>query len=131
MRRELDQPKTTYRIGMIEGVLMIAVAVIYDLAQGALTLLWGIGLALGWIITLWADLTFWFWFTLRGVSFWNGKRFGIAGIANVIEWTPLNFLPTCTAGVLLLWLNTRAEDVLAQVSPTTARVINKATKFKK
>ena len=129
MSKKADKPKVAYRISMITGVLMVAVAVIYDLAQGLLTFL-GIGFLVNWIITLWANLTFWLWFTLHGISFWNGKRFGVAGISNVIEWIPgLSLLPACSAGVLLIWLNTRAEDVLAQVSPTAVAVINKATKI--
>ena len=131
MNSESSKPKVTYRISTIIGILMVSVALIYDIAQALLTFI-GIGFLVNWIITLWANLTFWFWFTLHGISFWSPKRAGIMGVGNLIEWIPgLNALPACSAAVLLLWLNTRAEDVLAQVSPIAVTIINKASKFKK
>lgn len=107
-----------YRINIFESGLMIAVAVIYDLVQIALTWIlgWiGIGFIGSWLITIWAAMTFGLWFTLKGASIMSGKRAASLGFGTLIEAIPLlNSLPGWTVSTIISLSATRAEDVLAQ-----------------
>lgn len=95
---------------------MIGGAVIYDLINIGLELItFGFGWTVNWIITIWATLTFWFWFKLRGVSFINPKQALFGGTSIVIKFIPwLDALPAWTALVITTIINTRAEDFLAK-----------------
>ncbi|MBI2097836.1 MAG: hypothetical protein HYT46_02815, partial [Candidatus Vogelbacteria bacterium] len=96
-----------YRISAIESGLMIAVAIIYDLVQIALTWLF-IG---SWLMTIWAGMTFGLWFTLKGASIISGRRAASLGIGAIIEAIPLlNALPGWTVSVIISLSVTRAED---------------------
>lgn len=119
-----------YRIEWLEGGMMIGVATIYDALQAFLTFII-IGFLVNWIITIWAWLTFYFWFKFRGVSFLGTKSVSLNGGA-LIELIPgLNALPAWTAAVIILIIMTRSEDVLNQISPTTANALKSLSPTKK
>ena len=93
---------------------MIAVAVIYDLAQAFLTLI-GIGFLVNWIITIWATLTFGTWMALRGVSPLKARRGATWGVSILIEIIPiLQVLPGWTISAITTVISVRAEDELAR-----------------
>ncbi|MEK7209090.1 MAG: hypothetical protein AAB677_02425 [Patescibacteria group bacterium] len=121
-----------YRIGTIESGLMIAVAVIYDVIQIALTWLlgWiGIGFIGSWLMTIWATMTFGLWFTLKGASIMSGKRAATLGIGTLIEAIPLlNSLPGWTVSTIVSLSVTRAEDILASSSSPIAGTVSKMIK---
>ena len=79
--------KPTLRISVFISGLMIAVAGIYDGAQ-ALVEIVTFGL-LGWLINplidLWAFMTFFTWFSLKGVSFVRPSKALTLGGATFIE----------------------------------------------
>ena len=104
---------------------MLAMAGLYDGAQAGVNLLQGLnailpGLGvflvylLGIPLTIWAWLTFYVWFKVRGVSFMQPKRFAIVGIAGLAD-TIVSALPAWIAAVVLLILTTRAEELLEKV----------------
>lgn len=110
-----------YRIDWLIGGLMIGVAVIYDAIQGFLTFIL-IGFLVNWIITIWAWLTFYFWFKTKGVSFLGSKALVLNG-GGLAEFIPgFNSLPVWTAAVVALVIMTRAEDALAQVAPAVSKM---------
>ena len=112
---------------------MIAVAVIYDLVQIALTWLlgWiGVGFIGSWLMTIWAGMTFGLWFTLKGASIISGKRAAALGIGAIIEAIPLlNALPGWTVSVIISLSVTRAEDFLAgsalPIAPLAKKVLRR------
>jgi len=122
-----------YRISVWESGLMIAVAVIYDLVQIALTWLlgWiGVGFIGSWLMTIWAGMTFGLWFTLKGASIISGKRAAALGIGAIIEAIPLlNALPGWTVSVIISLSVTRAEDFLAgsalPIAPLAKKVLRR------
>ena len=102
---------------------MIGVAVVYDLAQAGITLLHGIpviGTAFalfgGFLITIWAWLTFYVWFKMQGVSFLNPKRFGIMAVCGIAD-AIVSALPAWVAAVALVIATTRAEELLEKAGP--------------
>lgn len=122
----MEKPKL--RIGPFVAGLMIAVALIYDGFQ-ALVEIVSFGF-LGWlinpIIDLWAFLTFFTWFTLKGSSFVRPSKALTLGATSIVEMIPFfNDLPTWTAGVIIMIAQTYAEDILASVSPATAQALGK------
>lgn len=112
----MEEDKPDYRISWIEGGFMIGVALVYDLIQiGLEVIMLGFGWTVNWVINIYAMLTFWFWFKLKGVSFVNPKRalFGSASI--VIKFIPwLDALPTWTALTVTTIVSARTEDFLAR-----------------
>lgn len=123
---------TQYRISAFESGLMIAVAVIYDLIQIALTwtLGWiGIGFIGSWLMTLWGGMTFGLWFTLKGASIMSGRRAAALGLGAILEVIPLlNALPGWTVSVIIGLSVTRAEDILAGASLPLAPLAKKVVK---
>lgn len=104
---------------------MLAVAGLYDAAQAGVNLLQGINAILpgvgvflvyllGIPLTIWAWLTFYVWFKVRGVSFMQPKRFAIVGICGLAD-TIVSALPAWIAAVALLIATTRAEELLEKV----------------
>ncbi len=92
---------------------MIAVAVIYDLAQAFLTLI-GIGFLVNWIITIWAVLTFGTWLAIKGVNPMRARRGATWGVSVVVKFIPfLDLLPGWTVSTITTVASIRAEDRLA------------------
>ncbi|MDO8728875.1 MAG: hypothetical protein Q7K26_03165 [bacterium] len=107
--------------------LMIIVALFYDALQILLAFIF-----LGWVVGIFAGLTFYVWFKRRGLSFMKPKRFLTFGITSVIEMVPsllipLSALPTWTAAITYLALDSKLKKVL----PTSAQKATSTPGFKK
>ena len=121
----MEEEKKKHKISVITGGLMIGVAIFYDLLQVGVNLLHGIpifgnitALFGGFLITIWAWLTFYLWFKLLGVSFLNPKRFGIMSICGIAD-TVVSALPAWVAAVALIIATTRAEELAEKVLEKT------------
>ena len=67
--------------------------------------MFGFGFLVTWIISIWAWLTFYLWFKLKGVNFMQGKNALKLVGGGVIEIVPIPFvsaLPAWTAVVVML-----------------------------
>jgi len=105
------------RINNVTAGLMVAVALLYDGVQMFLEWI-GIGFIVNWILNIWAWLTFFVWFKLRGVSFAaNPKRALAFNGGFLIEFIPIiEELPIWTAVVVVTVITVRLEDKLASIS---------------
>lgn len=107
------------RIPLIIFILMVSLAVLFDVLQffaSFLTVVAGIGIVLCWFIAIVATISFGLWFKLLGVDYFGGKqaaRKALTAISSVVvELMPLiDDLPAITAGVVLMFLFSRAEDI--------------------
>lgn len=129
MDNDIGDKKPLLRIGGFTAGLMIAVALIYDGAQALIELI-TLGF-LGWlinpIIDLWAFLTFFTWFTLKGASFIRPSKALTLGGTTMLEFIPFfNDLPIWTAGVIIMIAQTSAEDIMVKVSPATAMALGQS-----
>ncbi len=81
--------KKKEKIDNITAVLMIGTAILADGIQVFLTLIL-IGPFVNWLISIFAWLTFFFWFYLKGVNFTNNpkKIFTLAG-GSLLEALPI------------------------------------------
>lgn len=114
---------------------MVAVALLFDGLQAAANLLHGIPLvgnlsaiAITGLISVWAWLTFYVWFKLNGISFVSPKRALALNGGFLLEIIPvLNALPAWTAAVVIIFLSTRAEELLEKV-PGGSKIAGAALK---
>jgi hypothetical protein len=105
------------RISKTTGILMLIVAVFFDLLNAGVNLIPVAGQIMAELITVFAYCCLWFWFSLKGVSLVSKKRaFRFFGVS-IIELIPiLNVLPGITLSVLLTIAQVQLEDrtLLAQ-----------------
>src|SRR3989344_7047797 len=85
--------------------LMIVVALFYDALQALLTFI-----LMGWLVGIFAGLTFYVWFKMKGLNFVTPKRIGTFSGAFIIEVIPfLSALPAWTAAVVILALDSKIK----------------------
>jgi hypothetical protein len=119
--------KAEQRINNVTAGLMIITALAYDAVQAFLDWIL-IGLVVNWILDIWAWLTFFIWFKLRGVSFANPKRAISLNGGFIAELIPaVNALPIWTAAVIIMVITVKTEDKLASISPMAAKAFSTAT----
>ncbi len=104
------------KISNVSAFLMLAVALLYDLVQIASEWI-GIGLVVGWVITIWAGLHFYFWMKIKGVSYVSPRRivpFAIAFIIDIIPGTDASIILAFTwiVGIFVIVLMLRMEEVM-------------------
>jgi len=101
------------KIDNITVVLMLSVALFFDGFQALLTLLL-IGPFVNWLISIFAWLTFFLWFLLKGVHFTNNPKKILTFMGgSFTEIIPLvSSLPIWTATVALTILMIKAENKL-------------------
>lgn len=111
-------------IPTITAVLMGAVMLLFDGVQAGTDLLHFIPFIGNFSATIattlmdvWAFLTLYIWLKLHGVSFANPKRGLTMAGTLLVELIPvLNALPAWTASVVIIFLTTRAEELLQKAS---------------
>jgi hypothetical protein len=87
---------------------MIGTALFFDLLQFLLSFIF-----MGWLVGLFAGLTFWWWFRQHGVSFKKGSVWGSFALTFLIEVIPiLGDLPAWTLEVSYLALSHKAKEVI-------------------
>jgi hypothetical protein len=109
MEEQIIKPQ---RIGKLFGGLLIQAAMFVDGIQILLTVLFGTGLILNSFISIFAGLSFWLIFTLKGVNYIkDGKKLVTMLIQNFGEVIPaFNNVPMFSIGVCLTVLMVWAED---------------------
>ena len=93
-------------------VFMICVALFIDFLQFLLGFLY-----MGWLVGIFAGLTFWLWFRLNGVNIGFSKPWRIIGFAStsLVEMIPIPLLaglPAWTAFVTTLALKNKLQEVI-------------------
>ena len=103
-----DHPK---KISNTSAALMLSVATLYDGLQ-ALLAFFLIGFLVNWLISIFAILTFFTWFKIKGVQLANIKKSAVLGLAAFLELTPAGFIPSFVISVGIIIAITRTEDLL-------------------
>ena len=89
--------------------LMVSAALFFDALQWLLTFIF-----MGWLVGIFAALTFYLWFKMHGISFMKTKRLLTFGGASFIEIVPIPFLsalPAWTAAVVYLALDSKIKKI--------------------
>ncbi|PIT96785.1 hypothetical protein COT82_01285 [Candidatus Campbellbacteria bacterium CG10_big_fil_rev_8_21_14_0_10_35_52] len=103
------------KIGNIQWIFMLGVAVMIDIIQIFLLFFFGVGLIVNRFITIFAAMTFFLWFALNGVTFLTGKMsnqkmFRFFGAA-FGEFIPIiGSLPLWSFGIWFTIKSIRKED---------------------
>ncbi len=121
-----SKAKPKRKIGFIQAFFMIVVAVIFDSSQWFIELI-SFGM-LGWflnpIVSIFASMTFFMWFTLSGVSFIKPGKMLVMTTTTLIEVIPwINDVPAWTLGVIITLAMVYAEDIVALISPEAAAAL--------
>ena len=93
-------------------ILMVAVALFFDALQ------WLLGfIFMGWLVSIFAWLTFYVWFKINGISFMKPKRFITFGGSFIIELIPVvgDVLPTWTAAITYLALDSKIKKIVPRL----------------
>ncbi len=97
-------------------ILMVGTAIFFDVLQILVTLIPGIGPILAFFVNIFAQMTFWLWFHIKGVKYNSSKRLGAVVGGFLIELIPfLNVLPGITVQVLIILTTLEAEKVLGNI----------------
>ncbi len=92
---------------------MLGVAVFFDTLNALIQLIPIAGQIIAVYLGIFAQLLFWFWFTINGVTFNTAKSFRFFGI-NILELIPLlNALPALTASVIITLQQVKKDDETA------------------
>jgi hypothetical protein len=94
------------------AALMISVAVFFDILQWAMAFM-----AMDWLVSIFAYLTFGLWFAMKGIPILTKKRMGALGGSALIEMIPfVAALPAFTAAIVTVVLDAKAKKVISGVS---------------
>ncbi len=106
-----ENAKQEPKIDKATGIVMIAVAALFDIANAGINLIPVLGQILAVLISIVGYCTFTLWFWKRGIGFVNPKRTATFFGSGIIEAIPvLNILPALTVGVALTVGMVQLED---------------------
>jgi len=111
----MDEKINQNKIDGTTAFLMLAVAIFFDLIQFFLAFIPIIGFILNKLISIIAGLTFWLWFTLKGVG---GTSKWISGGATLFELLPIPFLsalPMFTGGIIAIMVKDRVKSISKEI----------------
>ncbi len=93
--------------------LMIVTALFFDLLQVLLSYVY-----MDWLVGIFAGLTFFLWFMMKGVKLLKPKRLAALGGASLVEMIPIPFvasLPAWTAAVIYTALDAKITKTLSKI----------------
>ncbi len=103
--------KKRERISATMTLLLMMTAIFFDVFQAILTFAGGIGLIANRFISLFAMLSFGFWFVMLGVSLLNTRRLAVSITTSLGEMIPfIGTLPLWTIGIAALIAMVKLED---------------------
>jgi len=104
------------KIDNITATMMISTAIIVDGIQAFLTIIF-IGPFVNWLISIFAWMTFFLWFALKGIKFTNNPKrvFTFMG-GSLLEIIPgIATLPAWTATITITILTIKAEKKVKNI----------------
>ncbi len=118
------------RIGGMQGLFMIGVALTIDGVQFLINLIPIVGWMIVSILSVGVSLMFWTWFKLNGVSFIKGKtallRVAALSVGTFVEIFPIfNSIPAWTAVVGITVITVILEDKVQNIGILNKFGINK------
>ncbi len=108
--------KNKEKIDNITATMMISTAILVDGIQAFLTLIF-IGPFVNWLISIFAWMTFFLWFALKGIKFTNNPKrvFTFMG-GSLLEIIPgIATLPAWTATITITILTIKSEEKVKKI----------------
>lgn len=102
------------RVGSSSKILMLGTAIFFDVLQGLFSLIPFLGWILGFLISIFAFLTFFVWMKIKGWGLSdNVKKIFVQWFLPIGELIPIvNILPIWTTRVILQLLFIEMEDAI-------------------
>jgi hypothetical protein len=101
---------------------MIGTALFFDFLQFLLDFI-----LMGWLVSIFAGLTFWFWFRQHGIKFNKASRWGSFAFTYLVELIPvIGDLPAWTAEVAFIALSSKAKEVVEKKAPGVSTALGAA-----
>jgi hypothetical protein len=108
-------------------MLMLGVAMFFDASQFVINFLPVLGQVLSIFIGIFAQMTFWLWFKIKGVSYNSSKRLAAFATGFIVGLVPiLDALPELTLEVAMILGTLEAEKKIATKVPGGAMLTNLA-----
>ena len=126
----MDEKGQKYkRISKGSAILLILVAVIFDLLELMVDWIPLLGQIISGFFDLMATGVFAIWFMALGVGLTSVKATTRFWLTNFIEWLPIPMLDfgILTLGIILMVTNTWAEDTIGVGLPTKPNVVREKT----
>ena len=104
---------------------MIVVAIFFDVLQFGVNFIIGPGQIGAPLMEIFAQLTFWLWFKLNGISYTSSKRLAsVAGgmLVGVIPF--VDMLPELTIEIIIILSTITIEDAVANKVPGGAKLVS-------
>lgn len=110
-------PNQEPQLSNIDTMLMTGTALFFDLLQWLLNFV-----ALHWVVTIFAYMTFFLWFYMKGIKIFTPKKLAVATGGFVVEAIPIiSALPTITAMVVATIINTKGQKILSSAENTLTK----------
>lgn len=107
----MPEEKKEKTLGNSTIIFMFAVAVFFDITQWLLAFIF-----MDWLVSIFAYLTFFLWFKLKGISFMKPKRLIVAGTSFFLEIMPLvAALPALTGAVVITALDSKIKKIVPRL----------------
>ena len=100
--------------------LMIGTALFFDALQIVLDFL-----LMGWLVTIFASMTFWLWFRFNGISFMRPKRIAGSLVTIIIDAIPVLGWFAWTVSISTFVLSKKIQSVVPGADITKLDIINK------
>lgn len=124
--KSAEQPLTKKELPYMTIVLMFCLAGLFDAGQAILSL-FAIGLVLSPFISIFAGMSFWFWFSTYEISFMDWKRLTALIGGGVAELIPaVDALPFWIGVVWYIISTTKVKEVTSHIPG--GKVLSNVTK---
>ncbi|MEK7176164.1 MAG: hypothetical protein AAB695_02190 [Patescibacteria group bacterium] len=100
--------------------LMIGTAVFFDALQILLDFL-----LMGWLVTIFASMTFWLWFMRHGISFMKPKRIAGSLVTMIIDIVPILGWLAWTVSISTFVLSKKIQDIVPGADITKLDIMNR------
>jgi len=116
------EQKPESKISVIYLIILVFVALFFDMVNAFLNLIPFIGNALAFFVNIFAYATFAFLYIIKGISLFRGRNLLVNSIAGASGLIPLiGLLPAWTASVFLMYFNEKTSGTaLAKVPVASA-----------
>lgn len=103
----MQEEKQEGGLGNSTIIFMMTVAIFFDVMQWLLAFI-----LMDWLVSIFAYLTFFLWFKIKGISFMKPRRLLVAGTSFILEIIPfVAALPALTGAVVITALDAKIKKV--------------------
>lgn len=116
----MEEKKKEKKLKTTTVWLMIAVALFFDALQVLLDFL-----LMGWLVTIFASMTFWLWFKMHGYSFMKPGRIAGSAATFLIDLVPVLGWFAWTVAISTFALKNKLQEIVPGADITKLDIMNR------